>query len=397
MKVTFVLPGIGLSGGSRVVFEYSNRLAARGHDVTVVYPLLPISIKYHLTRKELKNNLGALKALGRGKEVKWFDLSARVIRVPLLEPWAMRIVGPSFPDADAVVATSWETAYAVDALQPRKGKKFYFIQHYEIWGCWDDEACWDAAERLEPDPSRLCLAMADVVPADPGLRSNKALVDRTYRLPMRKIVISSWLKELVEKKFGERASGPVINGINGSVFYPEPPAGEKNKLRILMPYRPYKNKGTEDGLRALGIVRQKHPDVECVLFGEKSPAGLPPWAIFHKNPTDDELRRLYSSADVFISPSWVEGFQLPSMEAAACGCAVVATNVGAVPDYGINGRTLLAPPPRRPELLAGSIIELLDDPERRKAIAAQGMAHVSQFTWDKATDTLESILEGRVA
>ncbi len=395
MRVTFVLPGIGLSGGSRVVFEYANRLVARGHEVSVVYPLLPISVRYQPTWKELKKNLGALKALGRGKGVRWFGLSARAIRLPLLEPWAMGIVGPSFPDADVVVATAWETAYAVNALGPRKGAKFYFIQHYEAWGCWDDEACWAAAEKLEPDPSRLCLAMADVIPADARLRANKALVDRTYHFPLRKIVISSWLKELVEKKFGEQAAGPVINGINGRIFYPEPPAGGKNRPRVLMPYRPYKNKGTEDGLKALGIVRRKHPEAEYALFGEKSPAGLPPWATFHKNPSDDELRRLYSSADVFVSPSWVEGFQLPSMEASACGCADVATNVGAVPDYGIDGRTLLAPPPRRPELLADAILTLLDNPGARREMALRGRAHVGQFTWDKATNTLESILGGR--
>jgi len=41
MKITFVLPDVGISGGARVVFEYANRLTERGHNVHIVYPIIP--------------------------------------------------------------------------------------------------------------------------------------------------------------------------------------------------------------------------------------------------------------------------------------------------------------------------------------------------------------------
>ena len=61
-------------------------------------------------------------------------------------------------------------------------------------------------------------------------------------------------------------------------------------------------------------------------------------------PTDKgisriEIRNIYNSCDVFLSPSWAEGSQAPPMEAMACGCAVLATNVGGIPDYAIAGET----------------------------------------------------------
>ena len=37
-------------------------------------------------------------------------------------------------NADIIIATWWETAYQVRKLNSKKGEKFYFIQHYEIWG-----------------------------------------------------------------------------------------------------------------------------------------------------------------------------------------------------------------------------------------------------------------------
>lgn len=393
MRITFILPGIiGLSGGSRVVFEYANRLAEKGHEVNVVYSLLPPHVAPGPAIDAMREDAGALKMLFRGNPVKWFDLKAKLIRVPSLGTGSIRLVERLIPDADAVIATAWETAYAVSRLSGHKGKKFYFIQHYEAWGLWDDEGCWADAARLAKGGD-ICLAMADVTPGDPRLKKYKEAVDRTYKFPLVKITISSWLKRLVEEKFGGQVEGPIINGINTGVFYPDPSGQAGSRLRILMPYRKYKNKGAGDGIKALGIVNEKRPGLEFAMYGEKRPEGLPGWISFVENPSDAELRRLYSDADIFVCPSWVEGFGLTPMEASACGSAVVATNVGAVTDYAVNGRSILATPQRDPEALAGAIIRLVDDGAGRKAIAKYGNEYVKRFTWEKATDEFEAILK----
>jgi glycosyltransferase involved in cell wall biosynthesis len=129
------------------------------------------------------------------------------------------------------------------------------------------------------------------------------------------------------------------------------------------------------------------------MYGEKRPDSLPEWIRFAESPSDGELRRLYSDASVFVCPSWVEGFGLTPMEASACGCAVVATNVGALPDYAVDGRSILATPPRDPHALASAVIRLIDNDEERRSIAKCGNVYVKRFTWDKATVQLEGILK----
>ena len=394
MKLTFVLPGIGIGGGVRVVFEYANRLQDRGHEVNIVYPLLPLLIKPKFNLKSLAGQtLGGIANFKKRNNVDWFDLKAKPIGIPILSPRYIKFVEKLIPDADIVVATSWETAYPVSKLNEKKGEKFYFVQHYEIWDVWNKEECWKEAEKSEGNPNKLCLAMSDVIPKNKNLRKIKNLVDKTYKIPLKKITISSWLKELIERKFGEKVEESIVNGVNFDTFYKENEEEDRDKIRVLMPYRPIRWKGTEDGLKAFNMVKEKYPRIEFVMYGTKQGKDLPEWIKFYERVPDNELRKLYSSSDIFILPSWVEGCQLPPMEAMACGCAVVATNVGGVPDYAINGETVLASPPRNPEILAQNIIKLIENEDERKRMAENGHDYIRQFTWDKATDELEKVFK----
>ncbi|MBA7515276.1 D-inositol-3-phosphate glycosyltransferase [subsurface metagenome] len=394
MKITFILPGIGIAGGIRVVFEYANRLQDRGHEVNVVYPLLSLRIKPKFNLKSLAGQaLGATVNFKKGNKVDWFNLKAKLIRVPTLSPRYVKIVEKLIPDADIVVATAWETAYPISKLNEKKGEKFYFVQHYEIWDVWNNNECWKEAEKIENNSNKLCLAMADISPKNKDLRKIKDLVDKTYKLPLKKITISSWLKELIEKKFGEEVEALIVNGINFDTFYKEKDACNTEKIRILMPYRPIRWKGTEDGLKAFGMVKEKYPDVEFIMYGAKRGKDIPEWIKFYERLSDNELRQLYSSSDIFVYPSWTEGFGLPPMEAMACGCAVVATNVGGVPDYAINGETVLASPPRNPKALAQNIIRLIENEDDRRRIAENGYNYVKPFTWNRTTDQLEEVFK----
>ena len=101
---------------------------------------------------------------------------------------------------------------------------------------------------------------------------------------------------------------------------------------------------------------------------------------------------MYCSSSVYVVPSWVEGSQLPPMEAMACGCAVVATGVGGIVDYAVPEVTALVSSPMNPEALAFNIARLLGDEKLLKEIAVAGRKHIEQFTWAKATELLEAAL-----
>lgn len=374
MKITFVLPETGsvAVGGIRVIYEYANHLMEKGHEANIVYPFVPYIPRPRFTFKNFHEQIDWLKSenskliinLKKRKRIDWFNLKANIVLIPATSPRYSWLSKRFIPDADVVLATSWETAYLVSKLSKKKGIKCYFVQQYEIWDVWNSFDLWKKAEEIEPDQTKLCLAMHDIIPDDEKLRDGKKLVDDTYKLPLNKIVISSWLKDLIEQKFNQKAMGPIINGVNFNIYHQE--KIQKTGRRILMPWRPQPWKGTEDGLKAFSIVRERYPECEFTIFGVPSDQRVPEWVKTYGRISDDELRRLYNSSDIFVVPSWVEGSQLPPMEAMACGCAVVATNVGGILDYAIPGETCLVSPPRNPEALASNIIELLNDPKSSK-------------------------------
>lgn len=349
MKITFILPNIGTSGGTKAVFEFANHLHDRGHGVSVVYPLIPMrsGTKWYNIKNLVGRARGTMGRIKRATNLDWFDLRTNLIRTPTL-------AGRYIPDADIVVATWWATAYYVKRYSNSKGEKFYLAQHYEIWGGPEEE------------------------------------VNNSYKLGLRIIVNSTWLKNILKDKLNVEVEALIPHAPDLEQFYPEDRERTNDTIKIMMPYRREKWKGVEDGIRAFEIVKEKYQKVKLVMFGPPKGGNVPQYAEFHEWPVKDELRELYNSCDIFVFPSLKEGFGMPPMEAMVCKCAVATTNIGAVPDYTIPGDTALVSPPKAPELLAENIVKLVENDDLRKRISEAGYNHIiSNFSWDKATDALE--------
>ena len=121
-------------------------------------------------------------------------------------------------------------------------------------------------------------------------------------------------------------------------------------------------------------------------------------------PRADAIR-LYSHAAVFVCPSVYEPFGIINLEAMACETAVVASEVGGIPEIVVEGETgLLVPfetasaatsepgdPERFARDLAAATNALLDDPERAAAMGRRGRARVEErFSWQAvAAQTLD--------
>ena len=100
------------------------------------------------------------------------------------------------------------------------------------------------------------------------------------------------------------------------------------------------------------------------------------------------LSRYYAAADVFVGPSIVaasgdtEGFGLTFAEAAASGCAVVATKVGGIGDVVIHEKTGLLVPEKDSPAIREAILYLIRHPEIRSEMGLQGRAYVTEhFDW----------------
>jgi len=356
MRITFLLPGIGIAGGMRSTFELANRLQDRGHHISVVYPLIRMEsgAKWYNFRQLAGRIRGTIGNLTGGNYVRWFDLKANLIRVPTL---AERYI----PKGDIIVATWWANAYDVNSYGSDKGEKFYFIRHYETWGGPED------------------------------------LVNKTYTLPLHRIVNSNWLKDLIGTKFNVPVLGPIRNGVNFDLFYKtREDFRPHNPRRIGMVYRRARWKGMEDGFKAFEIAQTKFPGIQLVLFGAKLGRQTPRGNEFHLLPTGSKLRDIYNSLDIFIFPSHYESWPNPPMEAMACGAACIATNVGAVPDYTIDGKTGLICPPHSPDKLAECLMYLLENEDKRQEMAKVGYEHIQRFTWDESVNQLEGIFNQMV-
>jgi glycosyltransferase involved in cell wall biosynthesis len=402
MRITFVLPFLETTGGVRVVLEYAHYLQKRHHEVCVVYPAVisPLRARF--------NVLDPLRAVGRSlicdpqrlidkDRALPFETDASLVKIPFIHPRFAKLLERLIPDADVIIATSWETAYAVNKFSKRKGKKFYFIQHYEIWGVWNNLQCWEEARRVRKGGERCAFAMADVIPTKKNLREAKELVDGSFKLPLRKITISDWLRQLVQDKFGERVDGVIPNGVNFDIFFKENDRREEAEhVKILMPYRPELNKGFNDGMEAFRLIKARHPDAHFAVFGPLVNTELRKvheWVEFNNNKSDAQLRGLYNDTHVFVLPSWIEGFSLPPMEAMACGCAVVTTDAGGFSDYLKDGENALITSIKNPEALAQSVCRLIEDGHERRSVAERGQEFVKRFTWENATEKLEAILD----
>ena len=125
MRISFIIPFTHKTGGIAVVLEYYRQLTAMGHEVNVFYPQLPYSV--YLNSVPLREKISLLKQLLRPKRaIPHFTENIPVKPV-------IKINNLFIPNADAIIATAWPTAYDAAKLSPKKGRKFYFVQGYEIW------------------------------------------------------------------------------------------------------------------------------------------------------------------------------------------------------------------------------------------------------------------------
>jgi glycosyltransferase involved in cell wall biosynthesis len=85
----------------------------------------------------------------------------------------------------------------------------------------------------------------------------------------------------------------------------------------------------------------------------------------------------------------MEGFGLPAVEAAACGCPVVATTASPLPAL-LPGAGLFIEP--NEAAIASALVDVLDSPERRKQMSEAGLLAASRLTWSRAAQQLMDVL-----
>ncbi len=96
----------------------------------------------------------------------------------------------------------------------------------------------------------------------------------------------------------------------------------------------------------------------------------------------DELEQLYARAAIFAFPSLDEGFGMPVLEAMVRGVPVVTANRSALPEVAGDAAVLVDP--ERVDDIAGALLELCANKDRRDTLAQAGRARAEAFSWPRA-------------
>lgn len=168
------------------------------------------------------------------------------------------------------------------------------------------------------------------------------------------------------------------------------------------------DKGADLLLRALAELPGEHADRRCVVVGDgpERPAlerqadelGLTGRVDFLGARRDAELAELLNEIEVLAVPSrWAEPFGIVALEGLACGCALVVSRRGGLPEAAGPGQAVFDNDDWRG--LRDRLAELLSDPGRRAAAAAAGRRHVADFTAERIAArylaVFGAVLEGR--
>ncbi|MDZ4141403.1 MAG: glycosyltransferase family 4 protein [Methylotenera sp.] len=358
MKISFVLPTVGMSGGIKVVAIYAKMLADKGHEVVLVSPPPPQPGFFKKIKSVLKGN-GWPQAKSRKSHLDGLGLNHQVLET--YRP----VSDIDLPDADIVVASWWETAEWVNALDNRKGAKVYFIQHHEVF---------------------------DFLPVERA--------EATYKLPLHKIVIAKWLLDIMNRQYGDYHVDLVSNSVDRQQFYAEPRGKQPvPTIGFLFAYADFK--GVDVTLKAIQKLKATIPDLRVISFGSFKPDSFPHWdntIEFYHSPAQDNIRNLYAQCDVWMTASRTEGFNLPAMEAMACRTPIVSTKAGwpmeAIESFK-NG--VLTEVDDVDALAKGAEWVLSLNENDWKALSLRAYDTISESSWTHSTELFEKALNNAIA
>ncbi len=265
------------------------------------------------------------------------------------------------PDADAVIATWWETADWVNNLSPPKGAKIYFVQDF-------------GANNAQP---------MDKLAA-------------TWNMPMHKIVISSYIRDLVRQHIPtDEPLSLVGNSVDLDLFH-SPQRSKQPKPIIGTMYSVAHFKGLDICLKAVALARRRIPELQLVVFGPHASSSeypLPPGTQVQVHLPDERLKEVYSRCDAWLFGPRKEGYGLPILEAMACRTPVIATPAGAAPELLEHGGGILVNH-EDSQGMADAIVRLcsMKDSDWR-AMSDKAYATVAGYTWNQATDLFEEAIK----
>lgn len=328
LEITYIMVWTKVCGGSKIILEYANRLAKKGHKINIV------------TYDEYPD---------------WYELSDKInfVKVPENED-----IEKYIPNSDVVVPTSWKCIRK--AIKANKGPVAFFEQ--------------GGSHLFEID------RLSEI--------KRKVVYDR-MQLPPFIYTVSKYSAEKIEEIYG-KSSSIIYNALESKIFYPREKERNENEISItIVGSEDFKFKNVGEVLEVIRELKEKYQiklnwitQTEPKINKEEGKNAI-------VNPEQKIIGDVLRNTDIYICNSEYESFGLPTLEAMTCGATVITTDTGGMRDFVIDRENALVIKHHNKEDMKEKIEMLINDKNLMHKMSQNGIATASKFNWDNTILSME--------
>ena len=346
MNIVFVLPRFEckVSGGFKIVYEYANRFADRGNNVSIFFINERGCEKYRFPKfvKRMISNVFTQI------EPRWFPLDKRVTKISGTGNKGREYLLNC--KADVAIATAADTFWFVEK-NFTNCRKAYFVQDFENWVYPDEE------------------------------------LKKTFATSCKKIVIANWLKDIVDR-CSPTKSFLICDPIDRNTYKIIRPLEKREKHSVGFLFHERENKGVKYTLAVIEKLKKRYHDLVCYSFGVfDRPSDFPDYIIYKQSASVEETVEVYNNVRVFLCSTIFEGFGLTGLEAMACGAVLVSSEYKGVLEYAEHMQNALLSPVKDIEAMYENAVDVFENETLLRKLSAGGVEKVKAFyDWDSAVD-----------
>jgi len=213
-------------------------------------------------------------------------------------------------------------------------------------------------------------------------------------LRVRTIAVAEHLSTLLSRRFRANVA-TVENGVDTDVFFPDPDSQlikQKGAKKAVIAFsRSDSRKGFDISLNVLKRICRENPDEIFVwLVGEPcKPVGMRCDYHHFGYVGEEQLRKVFSSANVFLYPSRHEGFPLMALESMACGCPLVTSEAVRVVEAGVEA---LVSSIGDVDALVSDLNKILSSEDLSEGLVAAGLDFAHRNTLKRAHENFARTL-----
>lgn len=328
LEITYIMVWTKVCGGSKIILEYANRLAKKGHKINIV------------TYDEYPD---------------WYELSDKInfVKVPENED-----IEKYIPNSDVVVPTSWKCIRK--AIKANKGPVAFFEQ--------------GGSHLFEID------RLSEI--------KRKVVYDR-MQLPPFIYTVSKYSAEKIEEIYGRRSS-IIYNALESKIFYPREKERNENEISItIVGSEDFKFKNVGEVLEVIRELKEKYQIKLNWITQTEPKINIEEGKNAIVNPEQKIIGDVLRNTDIYICNSEYESFGLPTLEAMTCGATVITTDTGGMRDFVIDRENALVIKHHNKEDMKEKIEMLINDKNLMHNIAQKGIITASKFNWNNTILSME--------